>query len=133
MTAHTSILRPNERLLILGGTGFVGRSLCALLSRHGADPDVFTLGELVKLAGRWSGHERPVLALPPALGRLQAGVMELLPGKSLMSRDNLQSMLTPNVASGRLPSLRDLGVQAASLDSVAPGYLAADRAVARGQ
>jgi uncharacterized protein YbjT (DUF2867 family) len=98
-----------------------------------AGPDVFTLGELVKLAGRWSGHERPVLALPPALGRLQAGVMELLPGKSLMSRDNVQSMLTPNVASGRLPSLRDLGVQAASLDSVAPGYLAADRAVARGQ
>ena len=41
-------------------------------------------------AGR--ARARPVLALPAALGRLQALVMELLPGKPLMSRDNLDSM-----------------------------------------
>lgn len=91
-------------------------------------PEVFTLRELVKLAGRWSGHERPVIALPPAVGTLQAAVMERLPGEPLMSRDNLQSMKTPNVASGSLPTLEDLGIRAASLATVAPGYLGAGRA-----
>jgi NADH dehydrogenase len=91
-------------------------------------PEVFTLGELVKLAGRWSGHERLVLALPPVVGTLQAAAMELLPGEPLMSRDNLQSMRTPNVASGMHPSLEDLGIRAAALASVAPRYLGADRA-----
>jgi len=91
-------------------------------------PEVFTLRELVKLAGRWSGHERPVMALPPAIGTLQAAVMERLPGEPLMSRDNLQSMKTPNVASGTLPSLEDLGIRAASLATVAPKYLGGGRA-----
>ena len=88
-----------------------------------AGPEVFTLSELVKLAGRWAGHERPVIPLPSALGRLQAALMELLPGEPLMSRDNLDSMRTPNIASGHMPSLSDLGITASTLESVAPRYL----------
>ena len=61
-----------------------------------AGPQVFTLAELVRLAGRLCGHERPLLPLPEWLGRLQAGLMELLPGVPLLSRDNLRSMRVPN-------------------------------------
>ena len=86
-------------------------------------PQVYTLSELVRLAGRWSGHERPQLPLPDALGRLQALMLELLPGEPLMSRDNLDSMKVPNVASGTLPGLADLGVTATALQAVGPGYL----------
>ena len=88
-----------------------------------AGPEVFTLAELVRLAGRWSGHERAVLPLPAWLGRVQAGVMECLPGVPLMSRDNLDSMKLPNVASGRLPGLAALGIEVTALAEVAPGYL----------
>lgn len=88
-----------------------------------AGPDVLSLAELVRLAGRWSGHERPILPLPMAIGRLQALLMECLPGQPLMSRDNLASMQTPNVASGALPDLASLGITAASLAQIAPGYL----------
>jgi len=88
-----------------------------------AGPDVLTLAELVRLAGRWSGHQRPILPLPMALGRLQAWLMECLPGQPLMSRDNLASMQTPNVASGTLPGLASLGIAPASVHSVAPAYL----------
>jgi len=88
-----------------------------------AGPDVYTLAELVRLAGRWSGHERPVLPLPMAVGRLQALLMECLPGEPLMSRDNLDSMKAPNVASGTLPGLTMLGIEPASLAQIAPGYL----------
>jgi uncharacterized protein YbjT (DUF2867 family) len=81
-------------------------------------PQTFTLKELVQLAGRWSGHERPVIALPAALGRLQAAAMEMLPGVPLMSRDNVESMQVDNVASGQLPGLDPLGITPAALDSV---------------
>lgn len=88
-----------------------------------AGPDVFPLAELVRLAGRWSGHPRLVVPLPAGVGRLQAALMAHLPGEPLMSPDNLDSMRTPNVASGRLPTLTDLGIAPARLESVAPGYL----------
>jgi len=86
-------------------------------------PRVYTLQELVALAGDWSGSPRLVLPLPAALGRLQALVMELLPGKTLMSRDNLDSMRVANVCSGKLPGLDRLGVETTPLDAVAPRYL----------
>lgn len=94
-------------------------------------PGVFTLKQLVEAAGRWAGHRRPVIGLPQALGRLQAMAMEWLPGEPLMSRDNLASMTVPNIATGQLPDLAALGISAASLESIAPGYLAPGRGAAR--
>jgi uncharacterized protein YbjT (DUF2867 family) len=88
-----------------------------------AGPDVLTLADLVRAAGRWSGHPRPVLGLPKPLARLQALVMECLPGQPLMSRDNLDSMSVPNVAGGVLPGLDWLGIAPAAIDTVAPAYL----------
>ena len=86
-------------------------------------PDVYTLRELVQLAGTLSGHRRPVMPLPAALGRLQAQMMEWLPGKTLMSRDNLDSMAVDNVASPGHAGLRELGIRASSLATIAPTYL----------
>lgn len=90
-----------------------------------AGPHVYTLGELVRLAGRWAGCPRPQIALPMALGRLQALALEFMPGGPLMSRDNLDSMRVDNVATGRLPGLQALGIQPTALEDVAPGYLGA--------
>lgn len=90
-------------------------------------PDVFTLKELVQLAARLAGvnegQGRPVLALPLALGRLQAWMMEWAPGEPLMSRDNLDSMRVDNVASQQLPGLSALGIQASALKPIAAQYL----------
>ncbi len=87
-------------------------------------PTVYTLGELVRAAGRWSGHERPVWPLPAPLGTLQAMLLGLWPGRGkLMSGDNLDSMRRDNVASGQLPGLQRLGIEPATLESVAPRYL----------
>ena len=49
--------------------------------------------------------------------------MELLPGEPLMSRDNLASMRTPNVAGGKLPGLALLGITPAALPPLAAVYL----------
>jgi NADH dehydrogenase len=89
-------------------------------------PEVYTLRQLVEIAGRCAGHPRPVIALPEALGRLQALTFEWLPGEPLMTRDNLRSMRVPNVASGERPGLARLGIQPAALEAIAPLYLGRD-------
>ena len=88
-----------------------------------AGPDVLTLAELVRLAGRYGSHERPVIPLPTALGRIQAMAMALLPGEPLMSRDNLDSMAVDNVATGQWPGLSSLGLAPSSLRAMAPTFL----------
>lgn len=84
-------------------------------------PKVYTLRELVELAGTLSGHLRPVIALPPALARLQAFALEMLPGTPLMSRDNLDSMQQDNVLSA--PMAPELALVPTALEAVAPQYL----------
>jgi NADH dehydrogenase len=59
-----------------------------------------------------------VIGLPDAIARLQAGLMEMLPGTPLMSRDNVDSMQVPNVLGGTLPGLGALGIEPRSLESV---------------
>lgn len=88
-----------------------------------AGPEVWTLADLVRLAGRLSGHPRPVLPLPARLGRAQALLMEWLPGPTLMSRDNIDSMRVDNVASGQWPGLDALGIRPAALSALAPTWL----------
>jgi uncharacterized protein YbjT (DUF2867 family) len=88
-----------------------------------AGPRVYTLRQLVMLAGKWSGHPRPVLALPAGLARLQAALMELAPGQPLLSRDNLDSMTIDNVSAGGIDP--ELGVAPTPLEAIGPTYLRA--------
>jgi uncharacterized protein YbjT (DUF2867 family) len=88
-------------------------------------PAIYTLAELVRLAGRWSHHERPIIELPPALARLQAMLFELLPGTPLISRDNLDSMKSDNVVDPAIQAwtAATLGIKLTPLEAVGPGYL----------
>lgn len=90
-------------------------------------PDVLSLKELVQLSAIAAGinrsRGRPVLALPPFLGKLQALAMRLLPGEPLISQDNLDSMKVDNVASGKLPGLQALGITPSALAAIVPTYL----------
>jgi NADH dehydrogenase len=89
-------------------------------------PQVYELAELVRLAGRYAGHERPVLALPDGLARLQVRAFALLPGEPIITPDNLDSMKVPNVISQTTKALtaEALGIKLTPLESVAPSYLA---------
>ncbi|WP_018412049.1 complex I NDUFA9 subunit family protein [Methyloversatilis thermotolerans] len=60
-------------------------------------PRVYTMRELVKMTGRAIGSERCVIGLPGPLAQLQALALELAPGPTLMSRDNLRSMQVDSV------------------------------------
>ena len=90
-------------------------------------PNVFTLKQLVQLSARLrginGGRGRPIIALPSWMGYAQALMMELAPGAPLMSRDNLDSMKTDNVATGKVPGLDALGIRPAALEPIARNYL----------
>jgi len=96
-----------------------------------AGPAQYSLRQLVQLAGRLSGHPRPVVGLPASLGHVQAFALELLPGEPLMSRDNIASMQVPNVATGQHPGLDSLSIRPTPVEAVAPGYLGRDQGPAR--
>ncbi|HUH87590.1 MAG TPA: complex I NDUFA9 subunit family protein [Pusillimonas sp.] len=86
----------------------------------------YTLAELVRLAARWSGRPRPVWPVPRFVGYLQAWLFELLPGRPLMSRDNLNSLRVDNVSEVAMDA--ELGVNPTPLESIAPSYLRGGRA-----
>ncbi len=87
-------------------------------------PHVYTMRELLHLVGSYSGHIRPVIGLSDKLARMQAFMLEHLPGGPLMSRDNLDSMKVDNVATGRYVTPPEW--KATPLEAVAPSYLARD-------
>lgn len=92
---------------------------------HLAGPQIYPLADLVRLAGRYSGHQRPIVALPGWAGRLQAGFFEMLPGTPLMSRDNIDSMQVDNVVDPAIQATTNasLGIVPTALEAVAPHYL----------
>lgn len=90
-----------------------------------AGPRIYTLRELVEFAAKAAGHPRPVIALPDGLARLQARVMEFVPGPPLLSRDNLASMKIDAVASVQpfVPA-PELGIRLTPMEPEAAFYLA---------
>lgn len=70
-------------------------------------PDAFTLRELVAMVAGALGLRRRIIGLPRPLSRLQAAIMDFVPGKPF-STDNYRSLLTDSV--GSTAGLRELGI-----------------------
>jgi uncharacterized protein YbjT (DUF2867 family) len=85
-------------------------------------PKAYTLEELARFAAEVSGHPRRIVALPAALAKMQAFFFEHLPGRKLMTRDNLRSMSVDNVCAAPFPPV--FGFEPATLEAVATQYLA---------
>lgn len=84
-------------------------------------PDVHTLGEIVAYTAELLELRRHVIALPDALARLQARVLELVPGKPF-SRDNLRSLQIDSVCDGAA-GLAALGIDPTPIEAVVPRYI----------
>lgn len=60
-------------------------------------PDVLSLADIIRLTAKARRRWRAVLPLPEALGKLQADIGELLPGKPI-SRDNWRSLQLDSIS-----------------------------------
>jgi NADH dehydrogenase len=85
-------------------------------------PRSYSLAELAEYTARVLGLRRRVIALPDALARMQARLLQLIPG-SPFTMDNYLSLQVDSVC-GDSNAFARLGITPVSLETVVPGYLA---------
>ena len=85
-------------------------------------PAVLTMRALLDYIMRETGHRRMSMAVPPCLARLQATVLERLPGK-LLTRDQLLMLGRDNVVASGMPGLAELGIVPTPMELIVPFYL----------
>ncbi len=91
-------------------------------------PQVFTLLEIVRLIATTMDGKRRVLPMPGVLGRLQASLAGLVPGKPF-SRDNFLSLQTDSV--GSKDGLRALGIEPREFSTLLPQLIHPDNRARR--
>ncbi len=91
-------------------------------------PEVLTLGDIVRAIRDTLGLGTPIIALPDALGRIQARAAELLPGKPF-SYDNFLSLRTDSV--GKQDGYAALGIRPQPFTPWLPVLLQGSRRQAR--
>jgi NADH dehydrogenase len=85
-------------------------------------PRVWTFRELLAWMMVEMRRRRPLVAVPPGLARLQATLLEHLPGKPL-TRDQLAMLSLDNVVAPGQKGLETLGIVPTPVELVVPGYL----------
>lgn len=83
-------------------------------------PQVYSLKELVQLVARTQGQRRWVIGLPDSLSRLQAAIMDFVPGKPF-STDNYRSLSVHSLCDQN--GFEQLGITPRSLQAILPRYL----------
>ena len=86
-------------------------------------PKVWTFRELLAWIVAQTRRRRPLVEVPLGLARLQARVLEKLPGK-LLTQDQLLQLTRDNVVASGVPGLAELGIAATPVELVVPQYLA---------
>ena len=110
--------------------GDVADAVMQALARPDAAGAVYELGgpriwrfrELLAFILQRIGRRRPMLDIPMPLARLQASIMQRLPGKKL-THDQLLMLQHDNVVSQGMPGLAELGIVATPVELVVPAYL----------
>jgi NADH dehydrogenase len=108
----------------------VADAVMAALARPDAAGAIYELGgprvwqfrELLAYILHETGRKRRLVDVPMGIARLQARMMELLPGKPL-TRDQLLMLQQDNVAGADMPGLKELDIVPTPVELVVPSYL----------
>lgn len=110
--------------------GDVADAVMAALTRADASgaiyelggPRVWTFREILAFILKETHRNKRLVDIPMGLARLQAGLMEMLPGKPL-TRDQLLMLSRDNVVTPGMPGLHELGIVPTPAELIVPGYL----------
>jgi NADH dehydrogenase len=83
-------------------------------------PRVYTLKQLVQYIAGFLPVKRRVIGLPPLLSKMQACIMEYLPGKPF-SIDNFNSLQVDSVCKQPFPEI--FGIKPRTIEEIVPHYL----------
>jgi uncharacterized protein YbjT (DUF2867 family) len=104
--------------------GALRRSLhggaCSRQTYELGGPQVYSLREIVSLVAKLTGRRRWIIGLPDFLGRLQALMMDFVPGRPFSS-DNYRSLTVDSICSQ--DGLASLGIKPQSMLASARQYL----------
>jgi uncharacterized protein YbjT (DUF2867 family) len=90
-------------------------------------PKVWSFKEILEYILKETQRSRPLVPLPFGIAELQGRLLELLPMKPLLTRDQVLMLKTDNVVSDQAKSagltLEGLGIAPESVESIVPSYL----------
>jgi NADH dehydrogenase len=115
--------------------GDVAEAVLAALQSDAAAGQIYELGgpkvwlfvDLLAYILKVTGRSIPLVNMPVPLVRLQACLLELLPGK-LLTRDQLKMLARDNVVGSDALGLSDLGISPTAVEQIVPDYLRRFRA-----
>ena len=85
-------------------------------------PEIYTLKELMAFAAKSAGRDPAFFNVPSPLGKMMAYGFEFLP-TPLITRDQIKLLKIDNVVSNKAKGLKDIGIDPAHLEVIAPTYL----------
>jgi NADH dehydrogenase len=95
-------------------------------------PEVRSFIELLRMMLEMIGRSRTIWDMPVGLARLQANILEHLPGK-LLTNDQISMLARDNVVAIGAPGLESLGIAPTRMDMILPSYLARYREGGKGR
>lgn len=89
-------------------------------------PRVYSFAEVMRLVLAETGRRRALVPVPFWLGSIAGFIAGLLPVPPI-TRDQIKLLKTDNVVSGKLPGLKELGIEPTAAELIVPTYLDAYR------
>ena len=128
---HVSASGDTRMQPVLGGDVADAVATTLLQGRSGVyelgGPDVMTFRAILRWILDETGRRRPLVDVPLPVARLQASILERLPGR-MLTLDQLRLLAHDNVVSPGANGFAQLGIAPSSIDLIVPEYLSRYRA-----
>lgn len=85
-------------------------------------PQVYSFVEIMRLVMAETDRSRMIVPVPFWIGSIMGFFSEFLPVPPI-TRDQIRLLKTDNVLSGKLPTLRDMGIEPTAVEMIVPTYL----------
>jgi len=107
--------------------GDVADAIMASIDRPGetfelGGPRVWSMRDILAYILQQIGRDKRMIPVPMCIARMQAAIMELIPGQPL-TRDQLLMLQRDNVVTAGTPGLTQLGIVPTPVELVVPAYL----------
>ena len=110
--------------------GDIAKSILAILEKEEISENIFELGgpqifsfkELMQILLKQIKKKRLLIPIPWALAKFQAKILQVLP-KPLLTTDQVEMLKYDNIVTNKYPTLKNLGIEPKTVESLLPNYI----------